>query len=165
MNIPSKAIMLSCIVTASLFWGGCDYLALTDGQLVKNRTREFAEAITAEDWRKAATFYDASVTWRQGNRPPLQGRAAARGFTATLHALHNMDEFFIIVDDTTKIKPDLIEAKVTMQAHIVISSTELSFTNQFWTARMGWVKRGPGKWLISYIIETSPRREGDFSRI
>ena len=95
----------------------------------------------------------------------LQGRDAAKGFLASLNEMTQMDEFFIIVNSTSKLSPDLIEAKVTMQAHLVLSSAELNFSNRFWDARMGWVKRGPGKWQIAYIIETTDRRSGTFSRI
>lgn len=148
--------------------GGCDYVAVTDEQLVKTRTREHAEAITASvssrDWRVPASFYDANVTWQQGTTT-LKGRDAAKGFLGSVNAIQGMDEFFIIVNSTATLKPDLIEAKVTFQAHIVISSTELNYSNRFWDGRMGWVKRGPGKWQILYIVETTERKDGKFSRI
>jgi hypothetical protein len=143
---------------------GCDFLAVTDEQLVKNRMRQHCEAVSARDWRTAASFYDLNVKWAH-NGVTLQGRDAVKGFLGSLNDMYQMDEFFIIVDGMNKPKPEVIEAKVTMQAHLVISSAELTFSNRFWAARMGWVKRGPGKWLIAYIVETSPRREGQFSRI
>jgi nuclear transport factor 2 (NTF2) superfamily protein len=144
--------------------GGCDFLAVTDEQFVKNKIREHAEAVTARDWAKSARFYDLNVKWQQG-ATSLQGREAAKGFLGSLNAMSNMDEFFTIVNSIAKVNPELIEAKVTFQAHIVLSSTELNYTNRFWEGRMGWVKRGPGKWQISYIIETTERKEGKFSRI
>jgi len=164
-RLHARRMLFALGAVALLGLTGCEYLALTDSQLVKNRMREYCLAVTARDWGATAAYFDASVQWQQGHNKALQGRDAARGFTTTLSAMHQMDDFFIIVDDITKIKPDLIEAKVTMQAHLVLSSTEMNYSNCFWTARMGWVKRGPGKWLISYIIETSPRKEGKFSRI
>ena len=186
---------------AAVLLGGCDFLAVTDEQLVKNRIREHAEAVTAamssRDWGTAAAFYDSTgvvkwqrdvtvasvpeqqqlqqlqkaqpgaVTWQGTQRATvvLQGREAAKGFLKTLSDIYNMDEFFTVVHSITKIRPDLIEAKVTMQAHIVLSSTELNFSNRFWEARMGWVKRGPGKWQICYIIEDTAREDGKFSRL
>lgn len=150
--------------TLVLFLGtGCNYIALTDQQLVKNLMREHCLAITERDWREAASYYDASVQWKSG-RQVLKGRAAAKGFLGSLNKLHNMDEFFAIVHESSKKSDTLIEQQVTFQAHIVVSSTELEFTNRFWNARVGWVKRGPGKWLISYIVEVTPRKEGEFSR-
>lgn len=153
---------------AIMLCGGCDFLAVTDEQFVKNKVREHAEAVTAamssRDWRGAAAFYDANVKWQQGTTT-LQGRDAAKGFLASLNTIQGMDEFFTIVNSIGKLSPELIEAKVTFQAHIVLSSTELNYTNRFWEGRMGWVKRGPGKWQICYIIETTPRKEGRFSRI
>jgi hypothetical protein len=143
---------------------GCNFLALTDEQFVKNKIREHAEAVTARDWKAAATFYDQYVQWQQ-NTVKLEGRDAAKGFLMSLNDMSQMDEFHTIVQDTRRVKPELIEAKVTMQAHLVLSSAELNFSNRFWEARMGWVKRGPGNWKIAYIIETSVRQEGKFSRI
>lgn len=144
--------------------GGCGFLAVTDEQFVKTKMREHAEAVTKRDWRTAATFYDLSVKWQRG-AVTLQGKEAARGFLESLNEMYQMDEFFTIVNSTSKLNPELIEAKVTMQAHLVLSSAELNFSNRFWEARMGWVKRGPGKWQIAYIIETTERKDGKFSRI
>jgi hypothetical protein len=144
--------------------GGCDFLAVTDEQFVKNKMREHAEAVTRRDWRTAATFYDLNVKWQQGS-VTLQGRDAAKGFLESLNNMSQMDEFFTVVNSTNKLSAELIEAKVTMQAHLVLSSAELNFSNRFWEARMGWVKRGPGKWQIAYIIEVTERKEGKFSRI
>ena len=148
----------------AILLGGCDFLAVTDEQFVKNKMREHSEAVTRRDWRTAAAFYDLNVKWQQGT-VTLHGRDAAEGFLKSLNAMSQMDEFFTVVNDIRKLNPELIEAKVTMQAHLVLSSAELNFSNRFWDARMGWVKRGPGKWQISYIIETAERKEGKFSRI
>lgn len=147
-----------------LFAGGCNYLAFTDVQLVKNHMREHCQAVTDRDWRKAASYYDASFQWQQGSKR-LTGREAAKGFLASLNEMHNMDSFYAIVHDSTKRSDTQIEQKVTFQAHIVLSSTELNFTNRVWNARVGWVKRGPGKWLLSHIVEVTPRKQGEFSRI
>ena len=157
-----QAALLGTLV--ALLAGGCDFLAVTDEQFVKNKMREHAEAVTARDWRTAATFYDLNVKWQRG-AVTLQGRDAAKGFLESLNDMNQMDEFFTIVKSTRKLNPELIEAQVTMQAHLVLSSAELNFSNRFWDARMGWVKRGPGKWQIAYIIETTARQEGKFSRI
>ena len=143
---------------------GCDFLALTDEQFVKNKIREHSEAVSARDWRVAASYYDLNVVWQQGALK-LEGKAAAKGFLSSLNDMSQMDSFYAIVQDTRRVTAELIEAKVTMQAHLVLSSAELNFSNRYWDARMGWVKRGPGNWKIAYIIETSPRQEGKFSRI
>ncbi len=143
---------------------GCDYVAVTDEQFVKKKMREHDEAVTARDWRTAASFYDLKVQWQQG-AVRLEGRAAAEGFLSSLNSITQMDEFFTIVNEIRRVKPDLIEAQVTMQAHLVISSAQLDFSNRFWDAKMGWVKRGPANWKIAYIIETTPRRDGKLSRI
>ncbi len=148
----------------ALLLAGCDFLAMTDEQLVKNKMREHDEAVSKRDWRTAATFYDRNVKWQYGT-VSLQGRDAAKGFLESLNAMSQMDSFYCVVNSTRKISSELIEADVTMQAHLVLSSAELNFSNRFWGARMGWVKRGPGKWQISYIIETAERKEGKFSRI
>lgn len=160
------AALLGCLL--AMLVGGCEFIAMTDEQLVKNKVRDHAEAVTAamssRDWRAAAAFYDTNVKWQRGN-VTLQGKEAAKGFLLSLNEMSQMDEFFTIVNGTSKVKEDLIEAKVTMQAHLVLSSAELSFSNRIWEARMGWVKRGPGKWQIAYIIETTARKDGKFSRI
>lgn len=147
---------------------GCDFLAVTDEQFVKNKMREYGEAITAsmksDNWSAPAAFHDQGVKWQQGN-VTLQGRDAAQGFLLSLKAMTQMDEFFVVVKSTRRVNTELIEADVTMQAHLVLSSAELNFSNRFWEAKMGWVKRGPGNWKVAYIIETSPRQEGKFTRI
>lgn len=157
-----EAALLGALL--ALLVGGCEFIAVTDEQLVKNKMREHAEAVTARDWRTAATFYDLDVKWQRG-AVTLQGRDAAKGFLESLNDMSQMDEFFTIVNSISKLRPELIEAKVTMQAHLVLSSAELNFSNRVWEARMGWVKRGPGKWQIAYIIEMSERKDGKFSRI
>ena len=75
-----------------------------------------------------------------------------------------MDELFTIVNSIGKLNPELIEGSVPSR-RTSYCRTELNYTNRFWEGRMGWVKRGPGKWRICYIIETTPRKEGKFSRI
>ena len=161
LRLPAATLLGALL---ALLVGGCDFLALTDEQLVKNKMREHCEAVTARDWQKAATFYDLQVKWQQG-AVTLQGRDAAKGFLASLNDMYQMDEFFIVVNSISKPSAELVEAKVTMQAHLVLSSAELNFSNRFWDARMGWVKRGPGKWQIAYIIETTARKTGAYSRI
>jgi hypothetical protein len=161
---PCRLPVVLGAVLGLVLLAGCDFLALTDEQFVKNKIREHAEAVTARDWKAAATFYDLNVQWQQGTAK-LEGKAAAKGFLISLNDMIQMDEFFTIVNETRRVTPELIEAKVTMQAHLVLSSAELNFSNRFWDAKMGWVKRGPGNWKIAYIIETSERKEGKFSRI
>ncbi len=166
-SAPRLTRLLEMVLLGALFallLGGCDFLAMTDEQLVKNKMREHDEAVTKRDWRAAASFYDLNVKWQHGT-VSLQGREAAKGFLESLNAMSQMDSFYCVVSSTRKVNPELIEAKVTMQAHLVLSSAELNFSNRIWEARMGWVKRGPGKWQIAYIIETSERKDGKFSRI
>jgi|GEM_PF-1014862 len=163
-----RLLAVSGAALAVLLLAGCDFLAVTDEQFVKNKMREYGEAVTASmssgDWRVPASFHDQDVKWQHGN-VTLQGRDAAREFLLSLKAMTQMDEFFVVVKDTRRVSTELIEANVTMQAHLVLSSAELNFSNRYWDAKMGWVKRGPGNWKIAYIIETSERREGKFTRI
>ena len=164
MKTPRELLRIAAGTAATVGFSGCGFLAFTDEQLVKNRIRDHDAALTAHDWRAAAAFYDASIIWQQG-QARYQGRAAAQGFLGSIRDIYNMDGFYTIVDSTSKPKEGLVEAKVTMQAHLVISSATLDYSNRVWEARMGWVKRGAGKWLVAYIVETSPRKDGQFSRL
>jgi len=158
--VAALLVLLTC--------AGCEALAFTDEQLIRQRLRLHAAAVTTaietHDWSAPAAYYDSAMRWQQG-RAVVQGPVAIKGFLNSLSSIKGVDSFHTIVDSTRKVNAECIEATVTFQAHLVISSAELNFSNCYWQARVGWVKRGPGKWLIGYIVETSERKSGTFSRI
>lgn len=161
-------VIATAAVLVALACGGCEAMAFTDEQLIRQRFRLHSEAVTAaidsNDWSVPATYYDRAMRWQQG-RVILQGPEAVKGFLSSLHGIKGIDSFHTIVDSTRKVNAEWIEATVTFQSHLVISSAELNFSNCYWQARVGWVKRGPGKWFIGYIVETSERKSGSFSRL
>ena len=135
-----RSSLVFALVAAAVFCCGCDIFVFTPKQRVQRHMKEFAEAISANDARKAASFCDGNMFWETPNTKK-KGQAAVSGF---LESFRQMD-------------PTKMLADVKFEVHLVLNAATLSFAKRNWTAKMYWVKEGMKTWKCVGIRELTGR--------
>lgn len=156
------AACLSALVLA-LVCMGCDSALFSIEGYIRNRIRAHAQAISADDWSRAAAFCAPNMEWiTAGSR--LGGQAAIDGFHNSIRAINARSALYTNVHRVQKIADDRYVADVTFQVHFTVSSMTLTYSNIVWQAKMLWVKDGPVSWKLAGIHELSPRTQDRVSR-
>ncbi|OGV78291.1 MAG: hypothetical protein A3K18_11400 [Lentisphaerae bacterium RIFOXYA12_64_32] len=155
-----RSSLVFALVAAAVFCCGCDIFVFTPKQRVQRHMKEFAEAISANDARKAASFCDGNMFWETPNTKK-KGQAAVSGFLESFRQMDRkvdkLDGVYIYVKSMEQKDPTKMLADVKFEVHLVLNAATLSFAKRNWTAKMYWVKEGMKTWKCVGIRELTGR--------
>ena len=155
--MASAATLIAC-------GAGCDALTFTPEGLVKFRIQTHSRAIAAKNWDKARSFYASEVQW-QTSEFKKRGPDVAGEFLDSIRNIQACDNFFTDVHSIKKSSETRMVAHVTFQAHTVVSSMTMRYSNVFWDAKLLWIRQGATNWKLAGIKELHPRKKGKFNRL